>query len=421
MKGYEETLRYLAGLEKFGAVFGLENIEWILNLLNNPHRRIKTVHVAGTNGKGSVASMLSRMLLEGGYKVGKYTSPHLVSFTERISVNEVEIREEEVADIANWLRNKVRETDEEKFFTYFDFTTALAFEFFFERQTDICVIETGLGGRLDSTNAVLPLVSIITNVDYDHMDCLGNEIFDIAREKAGIIKSGVPVVTGAYGLVLRVIEEEARNKGSAVFALGKDFRCSKESDQCMTYESLNKRFKNIFVNLKGDHQLRNGALALAATECLTLSGFCLNEKDVRAGLSNVEWPGRLEVVKSRPTVLFDGAHNVHGARALKDYLRSHYSGKKKILVFGVMRDKAYEEILNEILPLFDIVILTRPHVERALSPFCLQDYVKGARIIESVKDALAEAQSAAGDEDLIVVTGSMYTIGEARSIIGGSI
>ena len=417
MKDYEE---YLAGLEKFGTVFGLENIKWILSLLDNPHLSIKTVHVAGTNGKGSVASMLSRMLQEEGYKVGKYTSPHLVSFTERISINEAEIREEEAADIANVLRKRVRDADEKRFFTYFDFTTALAFDFFYEKQTDICVIETGLGGRLDSTNVVSPLVSIITNVDYDHMDYLGNELSGIAREKAGIIKKGVPVVTGADGVALKVIEETARTADSPVYALGRDFRFGREGDQIMTYEGMKMKMDNIFVNLRGDYQLMNGALAMAAAECLEGQGFRVGEAAMRNGLTRVKWPGRLEIVNEEPVVLLDGAHNAQGIRSLKEYLYSHYTDRRKILIFGVMRDKAYSEMLEEILPLFDAVILTRPDIDRALSPYDLKDRVRGARITETVKDALNEARSMAKNEDLIVVTGSFYTVGEARSIVGGT-
>ena len=420
MKGYDETLEYLAGLEKFGTVFGLENIEWILSLVGNPHRCIKTVHIAGTNGKGSAASMLSRMLQEQGYKVGKYTSPHLASFTERISVNEVEISEDEVTSIANELRTRAGNAEEKRFFTYFDFTTALAFEFFYKQRTDICVIETGLGGRLDSTNVILPLVSIITNVDYDHMDYLGNDISGIAREKAGIIKKGVPVITGADGAALEVIEEAAHSAGSAAFVLGRDFNYTKEGDQRMTYEGMKTRMENIFVNLRGDHQLGNGALALAAVECLEQAGFPVSEGAMRNGLGRVQWPGRLEVLSERPTIVIDGAHNVHGARSLKHYLLGHYTDKKKILVFGVMKDKAYEDILKEILPLFDIVILTRPDIERALSPRELEKLVPGARVTQRVKEGLKEARDIAADEDLIVVTGSIFTIGEARSIAGGT-
>ena len=197
---YEKTLKYLFGLEKFGMIFGLDNIRWLLGLVENPHHSIKTVHIAGTNGKGSTATMLAHILKEGGFRVGKYTSPHLVSFTERITVNEKEITEEEVADITEYIRGRVIEKDKNRSFTFFDFTTALAFEYFRREKVDIAIIETGLGGRLDSTNVLLPLLSIITNIAYDHTDQLGSSLAKIAFEKAGIIKQGVPVVTACEGI-----------------------------------------------------------------------------------------------------------------------------------------------------------------------------------------------------------------------------
>ncbi len=418
MKGFAGTLEYLYGLEKFGTVFGLENIEWILNLLDNPERHLKTVHIAGTNGKGSVASILSRMLREEGYKVGKYTSPHLLSFTERISIDEVEITEEEVAAIAHVIREKIRHNDENRFFTFFDFTTALAFQYFHENETDISVIETGLGGRLDSTNVIRPLVSVITNVEYDHMDYLGGEIPDIAKEKAGIVKEGVPVVTGAEGIAREVIEETARRMGSPFYALGRDFSFERKGDRRMSYTGLSKNMEDVFVNLRGDHQLANSAVALCAGECLTLPGFPVSETSMREGLRHVEWQGRLEQVMEKPIVLLDGAHNPHGMRALKEYIGSRFRDRRKILVFGVMKDKDYEGMLNEILPLFDVLIMTKPRIERALSPRYLQDYAPGAVITESVEDGLKEARNAAKDDDIIVITGSIYTIGEAKAIIG---
>ena len=418
MKGYADTMEYLYGLEKFGIVFGLENIEWILDRLDNPQGRMKTIHIAGTNGKGSTASMLSRMLQEEGYRVGKYTSPHLLSFTERITINEERITEEEVVAVADNIRERTREGGEDRFFTFFDFTTALAFEYFFEKGTDISVIETGLGGRLDSTNVVRPVVSVITNVEYDHMDYLGNEITDIAREKAGIIKDGVPLVTGARGPALRVIEAAAEERSSAVYALGRDFTYERVGDQHMTYKGLGKTLDNVFVNLMGDHQLTNGAVALSAAQCVAAAGFPLSEGSMRDGLTHVEWQGRLEIVKEKPLVLMDGAHNPSGARALADYIGSHHGRRKKILVFGVMKDKDYPAILREILPLFDLVIMTRPNMERALSPHRLGDYSKGAIIKENMADALAEARDLARDEDLVVITGSIFAIGEAKAVIG---
>ena len=210
VRKYEKTLKYLFGLEKFGMVFGLDNIRWLLNIIENPHNVFKTVHIAGTNGKGSTAAMLSHILKEGGFRVGKYTSPHLVSFTERITVNEEEITEEEVVELTEYIHNKTHEKDKDRFFTFFDFTTALAFEFFRRREVEIAIIETGLGGRFDSTNVVEPLVSVITNVDYDHMEQLGSRIEQIAGEKAGIIKKGIPVVTACEGPARDVIATSPR-------------------------------------------------------------------------------------------------------------------------------------------------------------------------------------------------------------------
>jgi dihydrofolate synthase / folylpolyglutamate synthase len=281
MKGLADALEYLYGLEKFGIVFGLENIEWILHLLGNPEKRLKTVHVAGTNGKGSVASILSGILQEEGYRVGKYTSPHLLSFNERITVNGAEISEEDVVALTNEIRERVEGADKDRFFTFFDFTTAMAFTYFSRKGTDIAVIETGLGGRLDSTNVTWPLVSIITNVDYDHMDYLGRDLESIAREKAGIIKAGTPVVTGAEGVGLRVIEDAARDKGTPVYALGRDFAYRKTADRQMTYEGLGRKLERVDVSLRGDHQLANGALAFCASECLARSGFPVGESSMR--------------------------------------------------------------------------------------------------------------------------------------------
>ncbi|MBS1238647.1 MAG: FolC bifunctional protein, partial [Deltaproteobacteria bacterium] len=220
---YEETLKYLFGLEKFGMIFGLDNIRWLLDIIENPHHFIKTVHIAGTNGKGSVATMLACILKEGGFRVGKYTSPHVVSFTERITVNEKAITEEQVVEIADYIHDRVIEKDKNRSFTFFDFTTALAFEYFRREKVDIAIIETGLGGRLDSTNVISPLLSIITNVAYDHIDQLGPSLEKIALEKAGIIKKGVPVVTACEGVSRQIVEDKTKELHCQTYILNQDF------------------------------------------------------------------------------------------------------------------------------------------------------------------------------------------------------
>jgi dihydrofolate synthase / folylpolyglutamate synthase len=417
MKGYSETLEYLFSLEKFGTVFGLENIGWLLTLLGNPHETFKTIHVGGTNGKGSVARMLSGILETSGYRTGRYTSPHLISFTERIAVDETAITEEEVVEITNLLRRATDTADPHHFFTFFDFTTALAFDYFRRKETDLAVIEVGLGGRLDSTNVISPLVSVITNVEMDHADYLGDTIDQIAAEKAGIIKTGIPTVTAARGGPLEVLRGVAKERGSRLYVLGEDFFFEKTGDSLMSYQGIGRSLENIRVNLKGDHQLENGAVALCCLEMLHDIGFNLPENAIRYALSTIEWAGRIEVVGENPTLLLDGAHNPHGVRALALYLKQHHDHRRKILIFGVMKDKDFGEMLGLLVPLMDKVILTRPVTDRAASPDGLMAFAEKALTRPDLRSALETAKALAGEGDMIVITGSLYTVGEAKKYI----
>jgi dihydrofolate synthase/folylpolyglutamate synthase len=416
MNGYSAALEYLYGLEKFGIVFGLNNIYWILSLIENPHHLLKTIHVGGTNGKGSVTRMISAVLQKAGYRVGRYTSPHMVSFTERIAVNDAEITQEEIVHLTGYIRERTSTADPSRTFTFFDFTTALAFEYFRRKQVDIAVIEVGLGGRLDSTNVIRPLVSVITNVELDHMDYLGESIHDIAREKAGILKDDVPAVTGAEGVALDIIRETAAGK-TPLSVLGEDFFFRKTGDQAMSYQGQKRSFADLRVNLPGDHQLSNCALAMCALELATDRGFPAPEEAVRAALLNISWPGRLEVMRQRPTLLLDAAHNPHGAKALASYLKTHYTDKRKILIFGVMKDKNFASMLSELAPLGDEILLTRPQISRSADPQDLLPFAGHGNITESISVALLKAKEIAHDDDVIVVTGSFYTVGEARNII----
>jgi dihydrofolate synthase/folylpolyglutamate synthase len=417
VRKYDKTLKYLFGLEKFGMVFGLDNIRWLLNIIENPHNSFKTVHIAGTNGKGSTATMLSHILKEGGFRVGKYISPHLVSFTERITVNEEEITEEEVAELTEYIRSKADEKDEKRFFTFFDFTTALAFEFFKRKKVDIALIETGLGGRLDSTNVIEPLISIITNVDYDHMEQLGSRIEQIAAEKAGIIKKGIPVVTACVGPAREVIEVRAQELQSRSYILGQDFSYAKITDRTLAYKGIQKDFPDVIVNLDGDHQLTNCALSLCAIEVLSSLGVFVSDNRIYHALSHLKWPGRLEQVKENPLVLLDAAHNPQGMHALSQFMNTHFLDKKKILVFGAMKDKEYDKMLHEIVPAMNTIIFTKPNIERALSPYEIKSSVNNAIITDNIRSGIERAKTMAHKEDLILVTGSFYTIGEAKAII----
>jgi dihydrofolate synthase/folylpolyglutamate synthase len=416
MTGYPASLQYLYGLEKSGIVLGLDNISWLLGLLENPEQDFSSIHVGGTNGKGSVVSMLTEILKNTGCRTGMYTSPHLVDFTERIRVNGEHIGDQEVVELTDRIRGLASQSKDPHQFSFFDFTTAMAFLYFKEKMVDWAVVEVGMGGRLDSTNAIHPTVSVIVNVATDHREYLGDNIRQIAAEKAGIIKEGVPVVTGASGDALQVIKEKAGDK-SRVFVLGQDFSYEKCDDQCMSYRGLQWELEGVTIGLPGDHQLSNAAIALCTAELLFRSGTDLPQHAIRAALSAVEWPGRLEMAAQNPPVLLDAAHNPHGAQSLAAFLKTHYADKRIILVFGVMMDKDWKEILNLLSPLASDIILTRPAIDRAAPPELLALSVPGATVTGDVKSALSMSRKRAAEGDIIVGTGSLYTVGEAKTAI----
>ena len=412
-----DALQYLSRLEGTGIVFGLDNIRRILERLNNPHRSLKTVHIAGTNGKGSVASMLSTVFTEAGYRTGKYTSPHLLSFNERITVNEIPIADDRLFALIDETRDRVDEAPCFRSFTFFDFSTALAIRHFEETAVDIAFIETGLGGRLDSTNIINPLATVITNVGLDHTDYLGSSVREIAGEKAGIIKESTPVITGATGEAYDVIAEKARSLKAPVHALHRDFTYRKVSDQHMDYRGLTMTCDNLSVGLLGDHQLSNAALALCGIEILGEAGFPVSTKDIRKGMEQVVWPGRLEIVHRDPMILLDGAHNPDGMGTLAEFISRTCRNMKKILIFGVMKDKDYQAMFRSIEPLVDTVILTRPQMERALHPEKMELSHSPILSTGSVHEALVAAAGIARKEDCIIVSGSLFTVGEAKGLI----
>jgi dihydrofolate synthase / folylpolyglutamate synthase len=418
MKVYSETLDYLYGLEKFGIVLGLESVRQMLSLIGNPHDGLRIVHIAGTNGKGSVAAMLSAIARKAGYRTGSYTSPHLVSFTERINVNDEQISEQDVVELTQFIRERIEARQERFPFTFFDFTTALALEYFRKTAVDLVILETGLGGRLDSTNIVTPLVSVITNVALDHQEYLGNTIEEIAKEKAGIAKRGVPLVTGVTGVAVPIIAE-APEVGQ-VRVIGRDFTYTKRGEQLMSFRDDATDLEHLIIGLRGDHQLANAAVAISVIGILKSQGFAIDEAAIRAGLESVYWPGRLELLPAtgkRPAILLDGAHNPDGARSLAAFLHSHRTGGQNILVFGVMKDKDYAQMLGILVPEVDRVILTKPNVDRAAIPVDVAHLVAGAILTDSVKGGLERAFRLAKAGDLVIVAGSFYTIGEVKTLL----
>jgi dihydrofolate synthase/folylpolyglutamate synthase len=417
---YQQSLDYLYHLEKFGMIFGLTQVERILNAVGNPHKEIQAIHVGGTNGKGSTAAMMGSILQREGYRVGLYTSPHLIRFTERIKVNGKEIEEEEVAALTRWMRNEIESAGVVPRFTFFDFTTAMALHYFNQKLVDLAILEVGLGGRLDSTNVVDPLISVVTNVAKDHEEYLGKTILKIAKEKAGIIKKGRPFITAAsQPRVLRVFSKICQKKRSPYFRVGKEFRYVRTGDGDFDYEGLNRKLWGVHLNLKGSHQVINATAALGAMEVLESLGYRVSTEAMVNGLREVEWPGRLEMVSASPRVILDGAHNPAGALALKESLKKEFQYQHLILLVGIMKDKNSRSMLHLLAPLADRIILTKPHTDRATPPPLLKKTLgwngKNAEVEEDLKKAIDRGLSLTREEDLLCITGSLYTVGEARA------
>ncbi len=417
---YRKSLDYLYHLEKFGMIFGLTQVEKILNAVGNPHKEIQAIHVGGTNGKGSTAAMMASILRKEGYRVGLYTSPHLTRFTERIRVNGKEIEEEEVAALTERMKKEVESAGIASPFTFFDFTTAMALYYFNQKLVDLAILEVGLGGRLDSTNVVDPLIAIITNVAKDHEEYLGKTISKIAKEKAGIIKKGRPLITAAtQPQVLRVFSKACQEKKSPYFRVGKEFRYVRTGDEEFDYEGLDRKLWGLRPNLKGFHQVVNATTALGAMEVLENLGYWVSTEAMVDGLREVDWPGRLEMVSSSPRVILDGAHNPAGALALKESLENEFQYQHLILLVGIMKDKDSRSMLHLLAPLAEHIILTRPHTDRATPPLLLRKALgengKRTEIEEDLKKAIDRGLSLTREEDLLCITGSLYTVGEARS------
>jgi dihydrofolate synthase/folylpolyglutamate synthase len=416
VKGYREALSYLYSLQKYGIKFGLSNTTNLLRALGDPHKGSKYIHVAGTNGKGSVCAMAASVLKESGYKVGFYSSPHLVRFTERIRVDGREIPPKEVVSLLGELRAAMPPGDPP---TFFEAATVMAILHFARQGTDIALMEVGMGGRLDATNVIEPLVAVITNISLEHREFLGRRLADIAGEKAGIIKEGGDVVTAVtQPQVVGVLEEVCRRRRARLWRVGREVRYRGDA-RGLHYFGLKRRLPDLDLSLAGRYQDRNAATALAALEVLEPKGFRLGEESIRAGLKKAEWAGRMHVVSNDPLVILDGAHNPGAVRVLARAVRAGYAYRRLILVIGVMADKEIARILGEIVPVADYVFYTRPAYPRAADPGVLA--ARGAamgtpfEVVAALPAALEAARRMAGPGDLVLVCGSLFTVGEALS------
>jgi dihydrofolate synthase/folylpolyglutamate synthase len=418
----EERLRYNV------TTFSLERMEKLLSFLGNPHNKIPTVHIAGTKGKGSTATMLAKMLEANDYKVGLYTSPHVLHLHERISVNSEMISESEMRDLLNRIYAPVEKMSKTDPPTFFEILTALAFMYFVDKAVDIAVIETGLGGRLDSTNVIKPQVIGITSLSIDHQQQLGETLASIATEKAGILKQGVPVVTVQQEpAAMSVLKSHAMALKAPLSVTGSDidfshrFETSREHGPhtriCLTTPT--SKFEHLRVPLHGKHQAINCGLALAMLDKLKSVGFKIDNDKASEGLQKVSLPGRMEMISNDPRVMIDAAHNAASIRALIHAIGQNIPYDSMIVIFGCNNDKDITGMLQELQYGADKVIFTRSNSPKAMSPDDLAEMYtqicgKMCQSAPSLGPALQLAKSAVSKEDLICITGSFYLIGQAK-------
>jgi dihydrofolate synthase/folylpolyglutamate synthase len=414
---YEKTIAFQYAPERFD----LGRVVRLLTLLGNPHQRFHSVHVAGTKGKGSTSAMIASILSEAGHRAGLYTSPHLHTFRERIRLDGEMISADSVAALTERLQPLVAQVPD---LTTFEIITALGFEYFAQSAVDVAVLEVGLGGRLDATNVVTPLVAVITPISFDHMQYLGHTLTAIATEKAGIIKPGVPVVSAPQPKeALAVIEATCRKRGSPLTVADRVWTRQMEEvtlhGQVFSTRRGNGKWSTYHLPLLGNHQLVNAVTALTTIDVLRRQGIDISAEAIANGLANVRWPGRLEIMGRHPWVVVDGAHNGDSAQKLAVALPALFSHRRMILVYGAMAGHSVPDMLAALLPIADEVILTRVDNPRGIDPADLlaevQAHGREAECIIPVAAALERALDIASTEDMVCATGSLYVVADARA------
>ncbi len=420
---YEEAMEYIHGTLKFGTRLGLENIGKLMDFMGNPQKKLRFVHVAGTNGKGSTTSFISNILISAGYKTGIFTSPYIQRFTERIKIDNNEIEPKELTEIINFVKSKIGMMADEGFEhpTEFEIITAVAFEYFYRNNCDIVVLEVGLGGRYDSTNVIeAPEVCVITTISLDHTDRLGNTIAEIAYQKAGIIKpNSYTVIYPQMQEAEEVFEEVCKSQNAILHKTNLD--TLKLIEYSLEGQLFNyKNYKNLNIRLLGDHQMFNAALAIDACEILINKGFNIDYNNIKDGLSKTTWPGRLEIINKNPLILIDGAHNFEGGQALNAALDKYFIDKNKIFIVGFLKDKDYQKTMDMLAKKAKLIITVTPNNERALQSNELSNVLKqySDNVMDGItlENSLKLAYKNIDEHSIICVFGSLYMIGEIRKI-----
>ncbi len=421
MKKFSDTIRYLYSLQKYGIKLGLHNIQALMTFLDNPHINYPIIHIAGTNGKGSTAAMLAAILKASGYKTALYTSPHLVKFNERIRINGDSIPDKDIIHYTKKLLPVINKLNA----TFFEATTAIAFKYFSDKKVDVAIVETGLGGRLDSTNVVKPILSIITTIDYDHMDQLGNTLGKIAFEKAGIIKEGIPCITSVENIEALSVLRRTAFKNKSVLVESKKVSSIKQLSSSIFSQKIDFKFgkkylKNIEVELPGKYQLENIQLVLTAINYLNSSKRKrITPYSIKNGLKNIRkftgFRGRLEVISKKPLIIADVAHNEQAFTKLIDTLYQ-FGIHSPVLLFGVMKDKNVDKIVKSMQNSVKLIVGCAPEIDRAMNSKNIVRICKRYNIpaIDGINigGGINKIRKYAGDNDVIVICGSHYVLGE---------
>ena len=427
---YEEAMNYINKIGRLGSCYGLERTYRLLEILGNPQNDYKIIHIAGTNGKGSITSMVTSLLMEKGFKVGMYTSPYLEEFEERIQINRNNIPKEKLGMLMDEVKKAVDKVLEEgyKHPTEFEIITALMYLYFSKEKVQYAVVEVGLGGRLDSTNVITPILSVIASISYDHTNILGSTLTEIAGEKAGIIKKNVNVVSFIQeDEALKVIKNKAKEMNSKLTVINpnniKLIRINNEGSFYQEVEvNIEEEKFNVKLPLLGEHQILNLLTALTAyNEICKKENLKFDVKEIQSAISKVKWIGRLEVMQDKPLLVIDGAHNLQGISTLRNNVHKYFKYDKMYLCLGILADKEVDKMIKVITPEATKVYALTPHNNRAESSEALRKeilkYNKNCISVDDYEKALEMALNEASSKDLILISGSLYMIGDMRKII----